>query len=404
MMSALVRFGFVLLALAGSATVFAGLPGSISGTWYNPAQSGHGLSLDVLAGDRAIAIWHVFDADGRPLTLYIEAQIDGRRLNGQAYAPRGMRFGSFNPAELQLPVWGEVEISFASCDRGELSWRSAQAGFPDGRMPLVRLATIEGSDCTLPVENALPFGLYVGERDDWVFRPVTDLLGIVDREGRLWGFDRKFRNNSARVPIPGSAWLGNDSYPRVYRIDPREVIDGEVSATQAVYPAMALSSSTTGVSGSSNGVWRLEAAGGAAGEFIAGTFGNQSIMNRWRRGAPAATSLVAPVDLVRLQGQYTVVLRNQFFEYPATVVIGADGSLCIPSQAESASEPCRLRGTVTTPEGRFGLIDFTAFDVRFPGLASYTGRGWLLDTASGRELNLVGGNGTIGLLVAAQAR
>lgn len=398
---------FALMALAGSATAFAGLPGGVSGIWYNPAQSGHGLSLDVLAGDRAIAIWNVFDDDGKPLTLYIEAQIDGRRLTGQAYAPRGMRFGSFNPAELQLPVWGEVAISFGSCDRAELSWQSAQAGVSNGRMPLVRLTTSEGSDCALPAENALPFGLYVGERDGSVSLPATDLLGMVDREGRLWGFDRRFRSNGAPIAVPGSAWLGNITNSRFYRIHPGEAIGDELPATQAAYPAMALGSNMSGGFGEDNsGVWRLGAPGGAAAEFDAATSGNPiPIMgSRWRRGAPPATRLVAPVDLDQLQGRYTVLLRNQFFEYSVTVTIGADGSLCLPAELGPNAAPCRLRGTVTTPDGEFGLIDFTAADVRFPGLASYTGRGWLLDTASGRELNLVGDNGTIGLVVMAPAR
>lgn len=140
----------ILAALAFTHSATAGLPGSMSGTWYNPAQSGHGLSLDVLAADRAVAIWHVFDADGQPVTLYIDGHLDGRLLTGPAYAPVGMRFGSFDPAELQLPVWGQVAIDFSSCDQAQLELEQLAIGLcqrPDahrqtdpGRWPAPRTA------------------------------------------------------------------------------------------------------------------------------------------------------------------------------------------------------------------------------------------------------------------------
>lgn len=400
-MRALIRHAVALLALAASATAFAGLPGSISGTWYNPAQSGHGLSLDVLAGDRAIAIWHVFDPNGRPLTLYIEAQIDGRRLSGPAYAPRGMRFGIFDPAELQLPVWGQVEIRFSSCDEAELSWRSTQAGFPDGRMPLVRLAQATGRECVLLPESALPHGLYIGAMDAAGGNLQRALEGIVDADGRLWGFERSF-GLSSRLPIPGVSWVG--AYvPRTYRIEPTAAEGNQVRASGPLYAAVAFAqvgSVPTGAS-STSGLWRIDSAGAAQGEFLAASAAVG--IHRWRPGAPAGSALVAPVNLTQLQGRYTFPLGSQFFDYASEVRIEADGSICITygrgSFADSAA--CRMRGNLSTPEGQFGLIDFTMSDDWQPANARYRGRGWLLDRPSGRELILVGDNGAAGFLVVA---
>lgn len=401
MMRTLVRLLVALLALSGSTAVVAGLPSGISGTWYNPAQSGHGLSLDVLASDRAIAIWHVFDPDGQPLTLYIEAQLDGRRLTGRAYAPSGMRFGSFDPAALRLPVWGEVEISFASCDQAELSWRSSRAGFPDGRMPLVRLAQIDGSKCVLPPGNSLPVGPYVGEIEAAESYPRRNLEGFVDREGRLWGFDGSNGSTSSSVVIPGPVWVGN-FVPRVIRIEPSEASATDIRTEVGVYEARAFWPFPCCDPTYTGGIWRVGTGGAAVGE-VAGT-GQRVGRQRWRPGAPAGSTLIAPISLAQLQGEFTLELRDQFFSLPRNVTIEADGSICVASLSGSSYGPCVLRGRLATPEGRFGLIEFSLEDASKPLLPGYRGRGWALEYASGRELILVGDNGAVGLLLVARER
>ena len=69
------------------------LPPGISGAWYDPAAPGHGVSVEILEGQRALVFWSVFDPLGAPLTLYTEAGIEGGSIIGTAYAPPGMRFG-----------------------------------------------------------------------------------------------------------------------------------------------------------------------------------------------------------------------------------------------------------------------------------------------------------------------
>ncbi len=84
--------------LAGSAQ--AGLPLGFEGSWHNPPQSGHGLTIERIDAERALMCWHVSDPEGRPLTLYIEAALEGDRLVGTALAPRGIAV----PAGLLLRV------------------------------------------------------------------------------------------------------------------------------------------------------------------------------------------------------------------------------------------------------------------------------------------------------------
>ncbi len=393
----------ILAALAFTNTAVAGLPGSMSGTWYNPAQSGHGLSLDVLAANRAVAIWHVFDADGQPVTLYIDGRLDGRQLSGPAYAPKGMRFGSFATSQLQLPVWGEVNIDFASCNEARLSWTSTQPGFVAGEMPLVRLTQADGQSCTLPPANPLPPGLYHGEIQA---NPVTgsapsDVDGIVDGEGRLWGFERRNRNDPSSLQIPGPSWIGGYP-PRVFRIDPTSVSGDEVTAHSAIYSAHALWFPTNLNVLSVDGVWQTATAATTRGEFGPANYHLGAVS--WRAEAAPGNRLVAPVALAQIQGRHDFTLRGQFFDFPAALLIAADGSLCIQTSNDGTPDSCRLRGKISAPEGQLGLLEFSAVDESLPALAGFRGRGWLIDSSRGRELVLVGDNGTVGLLVVTRPR
>src|SRR5690606_32960377 len=136
--------------LCASQLAHAGLPGSISGPWYNPEQRGHGLTVDVVSPDKAGVIWHVFDPDGHPLTLYIEGDISGRRIDGEAYAPEGMRFGEVDRSDVQLPHWGSVDIEFDDCNNARLDWSAEESSYGDGNMSIIRLAGLNGVDCNLP--------------------------------------------------------------------------------------------------------------------------------------------------------------------------------------------------------------------------------------------------------------
>ena len=42
---------------------------SWSGAWYNPDQSGHGISVEVLDDERTAFFWYTYDLDGNPVWL-----------------------------------------------------------------------------------------------------------------------------------------------------------------------------------------------------------------------------------------------------------------------------------------------------------------------------------------------
>ena len=156
------------------------LPAGVTGNYYNPAQSGHGVNIEVLDAERAIVTWYVYDHDGNPMTIYVEGHIEENRIAGTAYAPRGMRFGRFDPAELQVPVWGRVELEFANCARGTLRW-SSPVGFGAGSVELHRLAYT----AACAGGEKLPSGTLGGFIAP-PFAPAGKLSGVVMPDGALW--------------------------------------------------------------------------------------------------------------------------------------------------------------------------------------------------------------------------
>ncbi|MCK7592924.1 hypothetical protein [Pseudomarimonas salicorniae] len=152
-MKPLCRVAALAACLAGSAQ--AGLPSGLEGSWYSPPQSGHGLTFERIDTERALLFWHVFDPEGRPLTLYIEAALEGDRLVGTALAPMGMRFGSFDPDELELPVWGEVSLEILDCNQAVLRYDSVEAGYGQGEIPLTRLLPPRDPHCSLTAASDL---------------------------------------------------------------------------------------------------------------------------------------------------------------------------------------------------------------------------------------------------------
>lgn len=143
----------VAAVLAAPALASAALPTGLSGSWYSPTHSGTGFSVQMLSDSNALVFWYSTDPDGNPFNVYIEATVEDRSLVGRGLAPRGLRFGEWNRADLRVPAWGDVRIHFNDCDNAHVSWTpngEAGAGFAPGSAPLRRLTRIEGNRCEFP--------------------------------------------------------------------------------------------------------------------------------------------------------------------------------------------------------------------------------------------------------------
>ena len=385
--------------LSVSSSTLAGLPGGISGAWFNPEQSGHGLNIEVLTPDRAIAIWHVFDTSGAPLTLYIDGRVEGRHLSGIVYAPSGMPFGSFDPTQLVLPQWGSAEIDMVDCNSGSLRWIANDSEFGNGEMPLVRLTRAAGSECRLPPANALRPGLYHGNMQASGIRAATQSDGIVDLEGQLWALER-YDQGGQELAIAGPGWSGLLPV-RVLKAQPIAVNGELVSVHSAMHSANAFWDASVVQIDSTDGQWRTGGAV-ASGEFTAPAHTLYSNAQSWSEGPRAGSGLFAPVSLDDLSGSFDVLLGGQLTDIAAVLQVANDGTLCLELPARG--EACAFAGQLGAAEGEHGLLDFALTDRLNSAVRGYRGRGWLAQTSLGFELVLVGDNGTQGLALIGRPR
>ncbi len=359
----------------------AALPGGISGHWYNPEQSGHGITLLLVQPDFAQAVWHVYDPDGNPLTLVVEGDVSGHAIQGTAYAPRGMRFGDFDPADKEVSVWGEVSIEFTSCSRAELSWDADDPAYGEGAMQLHRLAGIVGSDCTLPPVATAEFGRYSGEIVSSGPYDPEGFTGFLDLEGRLWGVEDKFS------PLFGGQPM---AIPAHHTVVTQPIAgDGQVAGTASLARWTRVEADPQ--SWDLLGEWFSEEAGA---EMTWETENRTRTLTIWP--ADDDRSLLKPVDAETLAGRWRIPMRDPYFDTRAVMTIDPNGHTCI--DMHPIYEPqggCHFEGWIDDiDDGGVGLLDFVINrpEEDYP-IDSYSGRGWVTTGPGGRELVLIGNDG-----------
>jgi len=129
----------------------APLPGSnafMSGSWFDPARSGEGYTLEILADGRTLVFWFTYDASGQRRWFYgVGSNDDERLVFDPLYTTAGARFGAaFEPADMTLTRWGRLELEL-DCEAGTARFESEETGFPAGQLDLVPLTRLAGLHC-----------------------------------------------------------------------------------------------------------------------------------------------------------------------------------------------------------------------------------------------------------------
>jgi hypothetical protein len=124
----------------------------MTGTWFVPGQSGHGLMIQVLPGEspQMLVSWFVFGPQGGQSWIVGSGPIAGTRAVVQAFQPAGPggRFPpNFNAANVQQQPWGTLTFAFSDCKHGGVEWVSTVSGYGSGSMPLERLTLPTGLTC-----------------------------------------------------------------------------------------------------------------------------------------------------------------------------------------------------------------------------------------------------------------
>lgn len=123
---------------------------SMSASWYNPAQSGHGITLEFLGSTSAWMCWFTFDLTGNRSWICGLGNVSGNTVSFPgAFVVTGGRFPpAFDPAAISEVPWGSITIAFAGCNAGTMSWTTSAAGYLSGSMPLSRLTTLWANGCS----------------------------------------------------------------------------------------------------------------------------------------------------------------------------------------------------------------------------------------------------------------
>ena len=131
------------------ASAFSIGPG-ITGNWFDPDESGHGFSVEVLPGNQMLAQWYVFAPNEGPVWIVATGPITGNVavLQGYQAVGAGGRFPpNFDPTRLQAQLWGTLTFTFTDCNNGQVSWQSVVAGYTTGSIPITRLTMPAGLTC-----------------------------------------------------------------------------------------------------------------------------------------------------------------------------------------------------------------------------------------------------------------
>jgi len=124
-----------------------------TGNWYDPSESGHGFSIEVLPGNQMLAQWYVFGPHGAPSWIVATGPITGNTAVLQASQALGSggRFPpGFDASRVQNQPWGTITFTSADCNHAQVSWQPTAAGYTSGVLPLTRLTMPAGLLCPQP--------------------------------------------------------------------------------------------------------------------------------------------------------------------------------------------------------------------------------------------------------------
>jgi hypothetical protein len=122
---------------------------SFTGSWFDPAQSGHGLMLEVLPDNRLQALWFAFNPEGNQQSWFggVGTYSGNTATITDVALPVGGRWiPDFNPDAIVRKPWGTLKFTFIDCNHGKVDFSSV-LGYGSGSMNLLRLTMPAGLSC-----------------------------------------------------------------------------------------------------------------------------------------------------------------------------------------------------------------------------------------------------------------
>src|SRR3989442_1737312 len=132
--------------LYGSASPPGTIDSSFTGAWYDPAQSGHGLFVEILPNNRMFVGWFTFNPAGTEQAWFVG--VGTYSGNTATITPVSLPTGgrwipNFNPNQIVNNLWGTLTFTFTDGDHGKVDFNSV-FGYGTGSMNLTRLTQPAG--------------------------------------------------------------------------------------------------------------------------------------------------------------------------------------------------------------------------------------------------------------------
>lgn len=160
-----------------------------TGMWYNPAETGHGLQLEVLDQDNAAILYVTWFAhvNGEPMWL----TGSGPLLGDRAFVDLIITDGQDFPESMNAKIWGELRVKFDNLNHAILSWQPLLEGFEAGELAVERLTipTIPEEDAYLTADtnlDACVTGAYYDPERNGEGIQITALGNPTDRLSFNW--------------------------------------------------------------------------------------------------------------------------------------------------------------------------------------------------------------------------
>lgn len=138
-----------LLAIASMAASAVEIGPGITGAWFDPQQSGHGLFLEVLPSNGLMAFWFTFNPDGTQQAWFGGV---GSYAGNTATVPVALTTGgrwvpNFDASKIVNDPWGTLTFTFSDCNSGRVDFTSTLPGYGSNHMTLTRLTSPAGLTC-----------------------------------------------------------------------------------------------------------------------------------------------------------------------------------------------------------------------------------------------------------------
>jgi hypothetical protein len=122
----------------------------LSGSYYDPAQSGHGFVIEILdigGFEQPLINWFTY-IDGKQIWLTGLGEMEGDTLTAELSSYSEGQFPPlFDPLSVRTNPWGLISMVFNDNDHAEVSWAPVDDRFSAGSLNVERLTQLLGHEC-----------------------------------------------------------------------------------------------------------------------------------------------------------------------------------------------------------------------------------------------------------------